>query len=54
MIRGRYRGEMERVTRFELATLCLGSKYSATELHPLENVFILTEKSHIVKKQDRL
>jgi hypothetical protein len=26
---------MERVTRFELATTCLGSKHSTTELHPL-------------------
>ena len=25
---------MERVTRFELATPCLGSKYSTAELHP--------------------
>ena len=25
---------LERVTRFELATLCLGSTYSTAELHP--------------------
>ena len=27
--------QLERVTRFELATPCLGSKYSTAELHPL-------------------
>ena len=26
---------LERVTRFERATPCLGSKYSTAELHPL-------------------
>ncbi len=26
--------QLERVMRFELTTLCLGSKYSTTELHP--------------------
>ena len=26
--------KLERVMRFELTTLCLGSKYSTTELHP--------------------
>ncbi len=33
---------MERVTRFELATTCLGSKDSTAELHPPAGMYIIT------------
>ncbi len=35
-------GKVERATRFELATACLGSKNSTTELHPLVGFDVTT------------
>jgi hypothetical protein len=40
---------VERETRLELATLCLGSRCSTTELLPLAGLLILKQKVRDVK-----
>jgi hypothetical protein len=47
--RSRHKFDLERETRFELATFCLGSRHSTTELLPPENGIILTQKIDVVK-----
>ena len=44
---------LERVTRLELATLCLGSRHSTTELHPLGSFHFATEVTRTCKRASK-